>query len=167
MNGMNMGNFLLGFAVANKLEQKRDQFGVALSASFFPNLYGPILMKPQVDAWSARESEVASLKSQVSALQSQVTCAPELFKLAETATLQQGATEQFDLKVPGVSVTPESGAVSANVDTTTGKVVLTGRTLETDVDIAIDAAGLKRTIKRTVVSAAERAAGSRGSARSE
>src|SRR5262245_4751190 len=96
MNGINMNQFVLGFAIARPLAEQKDRLMVALTASMFPssNPYGAIFLKPQVDALADKEAQLASLTASARDAQALLTL--------EEITMTRGETRVLTLNVATV-----------------------------------------------------------------
>lgn len=147
MNGFNLNQFVLGFAIARPLADQRDRVMVGLAASMFPasNPMGAIFLKPQIDSLSARESEVATLNESLKA-------ADELLNIADGTVIARGKVETIPLTAPGVvSVTSGNTAnVTAQFDQARREIQLTGGAAGADIQITIVIGARRRVVRRTV-----------------
>lgn len=145
MNGFNMNQFVLGFAIARQLADQRDRVMVGLAASMFPasNPLGAILLKPQVDALSASQGEAESLKQEVSAARTLIDIAnkPKAIKTNETA--------EFDFPVIVTEAKSDDSNI-VEVKRDGRKVVLTSKTVTGDVPITIKVGSFELKTKVTV-----------------
>ena len=146
MNGFNMNQFVLGFAIARPLADQRDRVMVGLAASMFPatNPLGAIFLKPQVDALSACQSECDSLKRSLSV-------AAGLLKIAGSKQLRAGDKEEIELALPIAEATSgDNTKVDATLDSTRRKLVLSAVAAGANIPVMIKVGGFELSISRTV-----------------
>lgn len=169
MNGFPLNQFVLGFALARPLAERRDQFMVALSASMLSpnNPLGPIFLKPQVDAWSAREADVAALQQQLAGTKTSLDAADVLLQLAGTpwAASQRLAFRAAPSTSPAlqgtqdIKVTSDQPGVADIAFDPKQRTITINRmapqraagAAEITVTFAIEAAGRKLSVVRTLL----------------
>jgi hypothetical protein len=128
MNGLNMNQFVLGFALAGKLPQQ-DRLIFGLTASMFPssNPMGAILLKPQIDKLASLESENSDLRAQIGSSDKLLEIARDNW--SKRGTIAPGAPPEQspEFKSPG-SVTAFSSdptAATIGFDTNTSRFTIT------------------------------------------
>jgi hypothetical protein len=113
MNGLNMNQFVLGFALAGKLPQQ-DRLIFGLTASMFPssNPMGAVLLKPQIDKLASLESENADLRAQIGSSDKLLEIARDNWSKRGTIAPGEPPQQSPEFKLPG-SVNAFSGDPSA------------------------------------------------------
>jgi hypothetical protein len=131
MNGFNLNQFVLGFAIARPLADQRDRVMVGLAASMFPasNPLGAIFLKPQVDALSACQSECESLKQSLSD-------AAKLLGISKIKEVKAGGKEELEFALPVTEATT-GDKTKLEVERDGRKLVLKGVAAGANVPITV------------------------------